>query len=194
MVNIVTIDANKYLVDVGFGSNGPTHPMPLVDGKISDGIQPQSLRLLWTNIPENTDPSQRLWVYQYRKNDDSPWIFAYCFTELEFLPQDYEIMNYATSTLRTSFFTYMVVCTKTILEGEEVIGILILVGNVIKRRVKGKTEVLMTCETERQRVEGLRKWFGISLTDAEQQGIMGTVTQLSKGDSKEEEGVSHLEV
>lgn len=185
MVNIVTIDATKYLVDVSFGSLGPTYPLALADGKICDGIRPQSLRLLWTNIPQHTDPSQRLWVYQHRKDNDSPWTFAYCFTELEFLPQDYEVMNLMTSTNRKSFFTYRVMCVKTILEDEEVVGTLILFENEIKRQVKGQTEILMTCETEQQRVEGLKKWFGISLTDDEQQGILGTVTQLKLEEGKE---------
>ena len=178
MINIVTVDGTKYLVDVGFGKNGPTRPMPLVDGIICNGIRPQSLKLQYTNIPENTDPFQRLWVYQYRKDDESPWLIQYCFTELEFLPQDYAIMNYATSTRRTSFFTYKLICTKTILEGEEILGSLVLVGNELKRRLRGRTETLMICETEQQRIDALEKWFDITLTADERHGIKGLVTEL----------------
>ncbi|KAI9789245.1 MAG: N-terminal acetyltransferase [Peltula sp. TS41687] len=180
MVNIVAINGTRYMVDVGFGAQGPTQPLPLVDGKVSAGIGPASLRVLWTNIPPNTDPGQRLWVYQYRINDDSPWTTAYCFTELEFLPQDYTMMNYWTSTARTSLFTHKVICTKTIVDDEEeVVGSLILVGREFKRRVKGEKEILMICENEQQRIEGLKKWFGAEFTEDEQQGIMGTVTQLT---------------
>jgi arylamine N-acetyltransferase len=32
MANIVAIGEQKYLIDVGFGSNGPHRPIPLVHG------------------------------------------------------------------------------------------------------------------------------------------------------------------
>jgi arylamine N-acetyltransferase len=99
MVNIVTVDGKRYMVDVGFGSNGPTHPA-LVDGEVSVGIAPEELRLLWTSIAQNTDPTQKLWVFQHRNDSQSPWQDAYCFTDLEFLPVDYEVMNFRISQSR----------------------------------------------------------------------------------------------
>ncbi|KAI9877940.1 MAG: N-terminal acetyltransferase [Pleopsidium flavum] len=183
MVNVITIDGKRYMVDVGFGSNGPTHPLPLVDAEVSVGIAPQRLRLLWTSIAQNTDPSQKLWVFQHQNDPQSPWQDAYCFTELEFLPVDYEVMNFKTSHSRTSWFTYMIVCVKLILEvideDQEVVGTVMLVGNEVKRRIQGKTELLITCKTEEERVQALEKWFDIHLTDKEKTGIMGMVTQLT---------------
>jgi len=183
MVNIVTVDGKRYMVDVGFGSNGPTHPLPLVDGEVSVGIAPEELRLLWTSIAQNTDPTQKLWVFQHRNDSQSPWQDAYCFTDLEFLPVDYEVMNFRISQSRTSWFTYMIVCVKTVLEvldeEQEVVGTVMLVGNEVKRRVKGKTELLVTCKTEEERVQALEKWFDIHLTYEERKGIMGMVTELT---------------
>ena len=41
MVNIVTLaDGSKYVLDVGFGADGATRPLPLVEGKVSQGIGP----------------------------------------------------------------------------------------------------------------------------------------------------------
>lgn len=183
MVNIVTIDGKRYMVDVGFGGNGPTHPLPLVDGKVSVGIAPEELRLLWTSIAQHSDPSQRLWVYQHRNDAQSPWQDGYCFTDLEFFPADYEVMNFTTSHSRTSWFTYMVVCVKHILEvkddEEEPVGVVMLVGNEVKRRIGGKSEHLATCKTEDERVAALEKWLDVRLSSQERAGIIGTVTQLT---------------
>ncbi len=181
MVNIVTIEGQRYMVDVGFGSNGPTHPLPLIHDEITYGIGPQEVRLLHTNIEQNTDPTQKLWVYEHRNEEKSDWVPAYSFTELEFLAPDYTIMNFYTSTSRTSFFTYTVVCMKMVLEEEEVVGTVTLLGGDVKRRIRGETEQLESCETEEQRVKALEKYFGIVLSEEERNGIHGTVTELKKG-------------
>ena len=46
MVNIVRVEGKEYLVDVGFGSNSPTFPVPLEDGFTGVNIDPgHSMRL-----------------------------------------------------------------------------------------------------------------------------------------------------
>lgn len=93
MINFVTIDDTKYHVDVGFGTEGPVVPMPLNhSGTIQPHMKPAASRVQWRNIPGNVDKNQRLWTYECRKNDDSDWEIRYCYTELEFLPQDYTVM------------------------------------------------------------------------------------------------------
>ena len=180
MVNIVTLaDGKKYMVDVGFGSNGPTQPLPLdTEHSHLKNIAPADVRLLYDSIPENTNRSQKLWIYQHRNDEQSPWLPMYCFTELEFLPQDYETMNFQTSQSRTSWFTYKVAVVKMILEEEEVVGTLMLVGGDLKRRMKGRTEDLKACKIEEDRVQALGEWFGIKLEDEERAGIRGMVTEL----------------
>ena len=180
MVNIVTLaDGKKYMVDVGFGSNGPTQPLPL-DSEPSQlkNIAPADVRLVYDNIPENTNRSQKLWIYQHRNDAQSPWLPMYCFTELEFLPQDYETINFQTSQSRTSWFTYKIVVVKKILEEGEVVGTLMLVGGDLKRRIKGRTEDLKVCKIEEDRVQALEEWFGIKLGVDERAGIRGMVTEL----------------
>jgi arylamine N-acetyltransferase len=180
MANIVTIEDQKYLVDVGFGAPTPSHPLPLISGHICTGIAPQSLRLEYKRLKNHTDPSQRAWVYSYRENDDAKWTEAYSFVEIEFFPEDYEVMNLSTMTLPQSFFTQTVVCVKIILneESKEIDGVLILMHNVIKTRIKGVTEVVEKLESEEDRIKALEKWFSIVLTEAEKKGIIGLASQL----------------
>ena len=84
MVNIVTLtNGKRFLVDVGFGSNGATKPLPLFEGHQEDSVSPARMRLVQEKLPACTDKDQRLWIYQYRINDDSDWQAIYCFTETE---------------------------------------------------------------------------------------------------------------
>lgn len=180
MVNIVTLsNGEKYMLDVGFGGNGPVRPL-LLDAEHSQtqGIAPAQSRLVKRNIPQNSDPHQKLWIYEHRNDPQSKWLPMYCFTELEFLPQDYEVMNFFTSQSRKTFFTYKVVVVRMIMEEGEVVGTVILTDRELKRRTRGETEHLKTCTTEGERLMALREWFGIELNDHEKAGIKGMVTEL----------------
>ena len=179
MVNIITLpDGQKFMVDVGFGANGPIRPLPLVVGSVHKAIPPAEARLVYDGIPAATDPSQKSWIFQHRDRPDAEWIPQYCFTETEFLPQDYEIMNFWTSQSRTSFFTYRVVVVKMIMEGKKVVGTVTLSGEEIKRRIRGESEMLRICKSEEERAEALDRWFGIRLTADERRGIVGMVSEL----------------
>lgn len=179
MVNIVTIpNGLKYLVDVGFGGNGPVKPLLLRHGHEERGIYPASVRIVQEHIPQCTDHDQRMWVYQHRNSPAEDWLPMYAFTETEFLPLDYEMMNFWTSQNRRSFFTYKIVVMKMILRNEEIVGALTLVGAEVKRKVRGETEHLRTCKTEAERLEALREVFGITLGREEREGIRGMVTAL----------------
>ena len=185
MINIVTLgDDEKYMVDVGFGNNGPTHPLPLVHGVVSQRIAPQELRLVKQGIPENEDRDQKLWIYQWRANPEDEWTSMYCFTEVEFLAQDYEMMNFWTSQNRKSWFTRQIVVTKMIMGNEvldgtlkPLIGTVSLSGGEVKRRIGESTEKLI-CGTEDERIEALKAEFGIELVEHERRGIKGLVTEL----------------
>ena len=180
MVNIVKVGEAKYHVDVGFGGNGPITPMPLDrSGPVQKHIAPATARLQYRNIPGNTDPEQRLWIYEHRIDDNSDFQITYCFTELEFLPSDYAMMNYFTSTSRRTFFTRVIVGVKNLLGDDgELEGALILGNNDIKWRVHGKTERQIKFETEEDRIRALEEHFGIKLSAAEREGIRGLPSQI----------------
>lgn len=180
MVNIVTINGAKYLVDVGYGAQEPTRPFPLHAGSTHTGIPPVVGKLEWKNLLQHTDASQRVWVYSARANDDEDWEDLYSFTETEFFPEDFEVMNYYVMTKPQSWFTHRVIAYRAVLEPEsgELKGELILNHDVVKRRRGDITEVVETLKTEEHRVEALRKHFFISLNPQEQRAIKGLVSEL----------------
>jgi len=181
MVNIVKIGTTKYHVDVGFGGNGPIVPMPLVrNGTAQPHIGPASARLQWKNIPANTDPDQRLWTYEHRISADKDYELTYCFTELEFLPADYHVLNYFTSTNQNVFFTQIIVGEKKLLENGELVGSLILGNNDMKWRIQGEKTREIKFETEYDRVRAIEEHFGIKLSQAERDGIQGLPSQLKQ--------------
>ncbi|KAK5113016.1 hypothetical protein LTR85_011038 [Meristemomyces frigidus] len=182
MVNLITIRGEIYMVDVGFGSGGPTHPMSLSDGGISMNIPPnQNVRLRRDGIPENEHVDNKLWLLERRNADDGPWTPLYCFEDQYcFLPQDFEIMNFFTSTHRTCHFTYRVIANKYVLEegSDRVIGDVVLYENTVFRRVGGHKELLATFSTERERIEGLKYFLGITLNESQREGIRGMCTEI----------------
>jgi arylamine N-acetyltransferase len=155
-----------------------------VDGYISKwGATETDLRLIYRE-PTNS-VVQGMWIFESRISNQHDWTPNYCFGLTEFLPQDFEVMNYATSTRRTSWFTFDIICLKMILDEEkdDIIGILFLSGSTLKRRRFGTTETIAECADEDQRASVLKEHFGISLSPRERSGIKGMVTEL-KGGSK----------
>jgi arylamine N-acetyltransferase len=179
-INLVTFDGQKYLVDVGMGATAPSQPLLLEDNNTIEGIGASKCRVRWDTIPQYTDPDCKLWIYEQNNDEKSDFIPTYCFSELEFLPQDYEIMKNGTSFNRKSWFTYRIVCVRTILanDTEDVVGCVMLVNNSLKRRVMGKTEQLGTFKNENERIEALKEWFGIEMNEEDRLGIKGMVTDL----------------
>ncbi|SLM40533.1 arylamine n-acetyltransferase 1 [Lasallia pustulata] len=178
MINIVTIMNQRYIVDVGFSSSGPMHPLRLISDEISINVGQQSMKLTKTNIPDNTNPDQQLWCYQHRHSHHLPWIPSYCFTETEFLPNDFVVMNHFTSTSRTSWFTYMVICVKMLVDGDVVVGDITLFNNQVKKRIRGESELLAVLTSEEERVAALAEHLGVRLSEAEKAGIHGMITEL----------------
>lgn len=89
------------MVDVGFGGDGASKPIPLVEGRITRNIGTQDIRLARDFIPTQTErtPERKLWIYQYRNSPDKPWNSFYAFSDqVEFLPADYHIMNWYTGS------------------------------------------------------------------------------------------------
>lgn len=180
MVNLVTIHGQRYLVDVGFGSNGPPNPVPLEHNHEFIGIAPMRGRLQYRNLEEHTDPSQRVWVYSAQENGDAPWKDMYHFVETEFMSGDFEVMNLRTMTTPQSFFVQSVMCMCTILNEEsgKPVGLLILHRDYVKRRMGADSEIIEHLESEEQRVKALAKHFGIVLSPEEQGGIRGLASEL----------------
>ncbi|KAJ4991301.1 arylamine n-acetyltransferase 1 [Stagonosporopsis vannaccii] len=178
MLNLVRLDAQWYVVDVGMGSMGPNVPYPLEHGFETTSIAPRRIRLQLRAIPESYgDATNRLWCYDVChkpvEHGDSVWIPTYCFTETEFLPQDYEMMSWFTSTHGNSFFTRSVTSTLMVMDEakETIIGNVTLFEATIRTTVGSERQVVRECVTEEDRVDALKEVFGIELTEEERSGI-----------------------
>ncbi len=165
---------------MGFGNNVPTRPLLLEENTTAVNIAPTDMRLIKEALPEAVDKSQKFWIYQIRFDPESNWVSMYAFTEVEFLPQDFEVLNFATNKLPSSWFTQRVVTVQHILDASEsdIEGLYIMAGKEVKVRTNGKSEVVQELQSEEDRVSALEKWFGIKLLDHEAAGIQGLGSEL----------------
>ena len=166
---------------MGFGSSAACHPIELRDGAWAMQTPPSEGRLAHRDV-SGSAASQKLWIFETRDDWESEWKPAYCFPELEFFPQDYEVMNFRTSQSRTSWFTYRLVLTKIILDenSDDPVGNISLAGGEVKRRLHGTTVILKQCQHEEDRLLALKQWFGIHLTEQETRGIRNMVSELKE--------------
>lgn len=194
VINIVMLDGKKYLCDVGFGPKEPLRPMLLVDGETSKHISPAEVRLVYQTLPQNLSDA-KLWVYQWRPDANKDWMMTYCFSEMELLPGDLEGLNYAPWIGRASHFTQKVICVRYSLSNEsddevdglpvevsiaqsEIDGSLIVNQDNFKWRRHGEDIIDRDFKDEDDRVETLRKYFGIELDFEDRRAITGSVSAL----------------
>jgi arylamine N-acetyltransferase len=169
------------MVDVGFGGPGPTQPLPLVDGLVSKwGATNAESRL--THKGSASSFVQGLWTYEHRISKSHDWKPVYCFGMTEFSRNDFEVMNFAISSQRTSWFTYKIICMKMLLhdQSKEIVGILALTDKTLKKRVQEDSETLAECSSEEKRIELLEKHFGVVLSQKDRDGIRGTMSELNE--------------
>jgi arylamine N-acetyltransferase len=187
MVILATINGKTYHIDVGFANFGTLTPLLLEDGASVNCVPGLIARLSYRSIAEYTT-DQKLWILETKFDDSDEWQLGYCFGTTEFLPQDFQTLNFRTMTDPTSWFTFTVVITRvTLREGkEEAKGTLTMFGDTIQRRVDGgASEVVEVCKSEEQRVKALEKWFGVVLNQEQTEAIKGFVSEIKSEDSKD---------
>ena len=164
-------------------ARGPIVPLPLITDTSAVSVAPRTARLLHSSIPEHTasHPLNRMWRLEVRNRPGYQWIPTYAFSEIEFLSVDFEMKHWYTTTNPRSFLKHKILVGQMILDTqkEEIIGDIKLFERTLRKRVHGKAVFEVECKSEKERVELLQMRFGIKLDDDEQQGIMGTVSQLS---------------
>lgn len=184
-VTIVTIEGRRYLVDVGFGNGGPTAPMLLKSGVEMERLPlGQKARMVFAPRPgaENAEAA-KMWIYERMTpgKEDGGWLPVYCFPDsLEFEMADLGVMNHFTSTSRTSFFTYSVICSKFIADEKngEIVGHITLFGGKIKVEKRGEKETVAELGTESERIKSLEEWLDVRLSGVQRKGINGMVSAL----------------
>ena len=118
MIILVNIAGRTYHVDVGFSTMGAIAPLLLEKGPSGEGVPGNQVRLVRKKIAEGSS-GQAMWVLEMKNQSSEEWRPGYCFSELEFLEQDFRNLNFRTSRDPTSWFTYTLVMTRVLLEGEE---------------------------------------------------------------------------
>lgn len=177
----MSIKDSRYLVDVGFGPQGAIEPVLLTHNAVALGLPGNDIRLIKRGIAQATDSSQQMWVKEFRNATSNTWTAAYCFAEVEWLPEDFSIINFRTSNDPRSWFTYRLVLTKIILDDElqNAVGSITLMNDNLSQRIgPNPSETLLICRSEAQRVEALEKYFDIKLLPEEAHGISGRAVEL----------------
>jgi arylamine N-acetyltransferase len=103
-------------VDVGFGSQGALRSIPLIPSSLVQSVPGLEGRLSYRPIAPLTQSSQKMWLFETRNTTSQTWNPGYCFSELEFLPEDFVNFNYKTSRDPLSWFTYRFVVTRVLLD------------------------------------------------------------------------------
>lgn len=185
MVHIVTLGSKRYQVDVAFGSAGPTSPLLLDEASLTptENVPPQKRRLRRSVISDSirsTVSKQLLWIYEVQNEpDNGPWLPMYCFCEHEFLPADFEVMNFFTSQSPQIWFRHSVVCEKHILKDGKVIGNVSIFKQTLSRREHGQKVLDVALETELERIQALHEHLNVSLTLDEQEHIRGLPSAIA---------------
>jgi arylamine N-acetyltransferase len=178
MLIIATIQNKSYSVDVGFAAFGTTRPLPLEEGVVVPCIPGLEARNVKQTLPQGST-NQSVWVFQTRNAHSKQWEAGYCFSEIEWLPQDFDSMNLQLCVDPKTWTQMTLLVTKLILKDDEVEGILVLANPVVQQRVGGgEAEMLGFFGSESDRVAALEKYFGIVYTQEEVNGIVGRVTEL----------------
>ncbi|KAJ5701095.1 hypothetical protein N7488_008643 [Penicillium malachiteum] len=185
IVNIIELPTGQqYHVDVAFGGDGPTRPIPLISGSSIQNLGTQEVRLVHGNIPKQSRKEQKLWIYQYRNSADRDWNSFYSFGEFEFFEDDFEVINRYTSWEAVARGNQWIVKflrggetgAFPVLPGElphtnghagddsmvQIVGKIMYVNGVVKLNMGGKTRVIDSLETQEEKLAGLKKWFGFS--------------------------------
>lgn len=182
MANVVTVGGIRYLVDVGYGADGPCYPLPLQSGCIIPGLPGQQLKIEQKTLPQHMNPGQTVWVYSHRKEPGN-WQEIYHFLDVEIFTADFEVLNHYAIT--KSLWSQVVVAQRFVLsenvslnDAKKLSGTLILFGEQLKSRFGEKKELVTSIGTEAERISTLENDFGIRLTLDECRAIKGFMSEL----------------
>lgn len=145
-LSLITFQENQWIADVGFGSNTPRGPIPLILNKPTTNYG-QTVRLVDT---------QHYGIMLQMRNG-AIWEDLYSFDLGYVCPGDIEYGNYYNSTSPNSFFVIARVAALPVKD-----GVITLLNSTIKKTF-GDQEIQIQLEEDRQYIESLESYFGIEL-------------------------------
>ena len=145
-IELVTIDGEPWIADVGFGADTPRTPIPL-DLDHPTSHEGQSVRLV------KSDP----WGIMLQALVDNQWMDLYSFDLGHVCQADIDYGNHFASTHPRSLFVLARVAALPVEQ-----GVLTLFNNTFKRSIVGRDEVT-ELEEGRPYLNALKTHFGIEL-------------------------------
>jgi len=145
-ITLVTIDKEKWLLDIGFGSETPPIPIPLIPNT-SISFKNQTFRLI----------KYDLHGFMLQSQNGKEWKNLYSFDLSLVYPEDLNYANYYTSTNPKSFFVQARVAAIPIDN-----GIKSLYNMILKKRVNDNEETIILKE-DQSYLDTIKQEFGIVL-------------------------------
>jgi arylamine N-acetyltransferase len=182
MILIVRLDGNDYLLDAGFGPNGPVDPVLLRDGlefTDGDGNLGRRGRLVHAPIDQGRARHLKYWRLQFLFDGSPDWTDIYAFTESEWLESDYQAAERAVRANRRAWFMYRVIAFRIVLKDRNPVGWVMIWNDAMSWFQGGKLSQRMKFGSEEERINALETAFGIKLGEEERKEIVGTVAFLS---------------
>ncbi|EPS38350.1 hypothetical protein H072_8036 [Dactylellina haptotyla CBS 200.50] len=177
VVNLIEFDNGKiYLVDVAYGGPTIVQPMELFEGNTKDSIGAEKHRLIKATIPELRMKKPH-WILQFKATMDDLWVDLYMFFEIEATLRDCEIWSNWTSS-REGIFLKNIIAARVIREGNKPVGKYILFNSNIKRKFYAGVEDLPELTNEEERVKALKDFWGIELSQDDQEAIRGREPEI----------------
>jgi arylamine N-acetyltransferase len=164
-----------YLVDVGFGSNGPVTalaipPIPTL-GDIVAGVIPEEHQLGSIKAPHS--PRDSVYIVRHRRDTHSPWTPLFTFDpNTPFSESDYEIMSFHSHCHPSSPFVSSILCTTVGFDQDgNAVTRMLLQNNVLKKRICGENRVVEKFDTEDSRLKAIERIWGINFNEMQKQGV-----------------------
>lgn len=164
MAILVLIDGERFLIDVGCGVDSPVTPLLLTSGQMAVGLTDQELKVEFKKLAP-TAMGSPVWIYSMRYGVDAPWQEIYAFADAEFLPSDFDVLNYY--TLNASPFTRLVIVQTVFFAEDGRSGTRLLVNDRFRECISNKEETSVMLKTEDERVQAFKDHFGITLSQDE---------------------------
>ncbi|KAG0236773.1 hypothetical protein B0O80DRAFT_471320 [Mortierella sp. GBAus27b] len=157
-------DGSKYLFDIGFG-NSPYYPLELKDGAEIEffGHRRRMGKTIHNQAePVLGNPAQELWCMEEHIGEDR-WVPCYVFSEIQCYENDCVMGNFYTCHCPSSVFYHQFWVVLGTLDGKSYL----LINNEFKIKTASGFQEVTPLKTEQERLDVLKKYFGIELTEEE---------------------------
>ncbi|EJU04823.1 cysteine proteinase, partial [Dacryopinax primogenitus] len=176
-----------HVVDVGFGGGGLTRPLELREGAEVPGASGERIRLRRSLVPGAVRQAQDACVLSAKRMDKDHWKDLYHFSETEMTLMDMVVLSYSNCAMPgVGSFWYDVVAfffkiepgTEEQPEGSEMYRVILTGGKVWEDR-KGEKKLIRACESEEDRVQVLKEYFGLTVELEDIRWIQGRAAALA---------------